>query len=45
MKCPKCGNEMRKEGLAGLQGETVSFTFECPVCHYRIEERAKKPLL
>ncbi|MDD5163624.1 MAG: hypothetical protein PHD95_05465 [Candidatus ainarchaeum sp.] len=35
---------MRKEDLAGLQGERVFFTLECPNCHYRLEQPASKPV-
>jgi len=38
MNCPRCGAAMRKEGLASLHGDKVTVTFECPACHYRIEQ-------
>jgi hypothetical protein len=34
---------MQKEGLAGLRGESVFFTLECPNCHCRLEKNAPMP--
>lgn len=42
MKCPICGAEMRRIGLEKPVANQVITEWECPSCHYRMQEPVKK---